>query len=167
VGGTLAELPTAVKFSWVPLLTSLGVALAGLFFGWLVYRKVNSPAEDKLQIPLLKNKYYFDEIYSSLFVKPAYWISEQFTYLFMDRKIIDGVLHLVARFALFLGAFFRNYIDKPVINGLISDGTGYAVKASGNGLRKVQAGRIQYYMVVSMVVLVVFAVLYYFLMRGM
>jgi NADH-quinone oxidoreductase subunit L len=167
VGGTLAELPAAVKFSWTPLLTSLGVALGGLFFGWLVYRKVNSPAEDKLQIPLLKNKYYFDEIYSFLFVKPAYWISEKFTDLFMDRLIIDGVLHSMARFSLFLGNVFRNYFDKPVINGFISDGTGNAVKASGNGLRKVQAGRIQYYMVVSMVVLVVFAVLYYFLMRGM
>jgi NADH-quinone oxidoreductase subunit L len=163
VGGTLAELPAAVKFNWIPLLTSLGVALGGLFFGWLVYRKVNSPAEDKLQIPLLKNKYYFDEIYSFLFVKPAYWISEKFTDLFMDRLIIDGVLHSMARLSLFLGNVFRNYFDKPVINGFISDGTGNVVKASGNGLRKVQAGRIQYYMVVSMVVLVIFAVLYYFL----
>ena len=167
VGGTLAELPTAVKFNWAPLLTSLGVALGGLFFGWLVYRKVNSPAEDKLQIPLLKNKYYFDEIYSFLFVKPAYWISEKFTDMFMDRLIIDGILHSMARLSLFLGNVFRNYFDKPVINGFIADGTGNAVKASGNSLRKVQAGRIQYYMVVSMVVLVVFAVLYYFLMRGM
>jgi hypothetical protein len=37
------------------------VALGGLTLGWLVYRNVNSVVEDKLQIPLLKNKYYFDE----------------------------------------------------------------------------------------------------------
>ena len=163
VGGSLSQAPVAIPFNWVPLLTSLVVALGGLFFGWLVYRKVRSPAEDKLQIPVLKNKWYFDEIYNFLFVKPAAWFAEQFTSLFMDRTVIDGFLHSVARFALFLGNAFRNYFDKPVINGLIGDGSGAVVKASGSGLRKIQAGRIQYYMLVSVGVLVIFALLYFFL----
>jgi NADH-quinone oxidoreductase subunit L len=164
VGSTLAEHPEGVEFSWIPLATSLFVALGGLGLGWLVYRRVESPKQDFLQIPLLKNKWYFDEAYDFLFVKPAYWVAEKFTYLFMDRKIIDGLLHLAARFSLFLGHAFRNYFDKPVINELIGDGTGNLVKASGNGLRRIQTGRIQYYMVASMVVLVLFAVLYYFLL---
>jgi NADH-quinone oxidoreductase subunit L len=164
VGSTLSQLPEAASFSWIPLTTSLLVALGGLFLGWLVYRKVKSPAEDKLQIPLLKNKYYFDEIYNFLFIKPAAWMTEQFTYRFMDLKVIDDlILHNVARFSLFLGNAFRNYFDKPVINSLVGDGTGAVVKASGSGLRRIQAGRIQYYMLVSLVVLVVFALLYYFL----
>jgi NADH-quinone oxidoreductase subunit L len=167
VGGTLADLPKAVEFSWMPLVTSLGVALGGLFFGWLVYRKVKSPAEDKLQIPLLKNKYYFDEIYNFLFVKPAVWVSEQFAYMFMDRTVIDGFLHSVARFSLFLGDIFRNKIDKPVINEFLADGTGNVVKASGSGLRKIQTGRIQFYLVASVAVMVIFALLYYFLIGGM
>jgi NADH-quinone oxidoreductase subunit L len=167
VGSTLAELPAEVEFSWIPLLTSLGVSLGGLLFGWLAYRKVPSPAEDRLQIPLLKNKYYFDEIYNFLFVKPAYWVAETFTSLFMDRKVIDGFLHSVARFSLFLGHVFRNYFDKPVINEFLGDGTGKVVKVSGSGLRKIQSGRVQYYMVASVVVLVIFAFLYYFLRRGM
>jgi hypothetical protein len=41
------------------------------------------------------------------------------------------------------------------------------VKASGRGLRRIQAGRIQVYMVVSMILLVLFAVVYYFLVGGM
>jgi NADH-quinone oxidoreductase subunit L len=167
VGGTLAELPKAVEFNWVPLITSLFVALGGLFFGWLSYRKVTSPAEDRLQIPLLKKNYYFDEIYDFLFVKPAYWVSETFTFLFMDRTVIDGFLHSIARFSLFLGHAFRNYFDKPVINEFFGDGTGKAVKVSGSSLRKIQAGRIQYYMVASVVVLFIFAFLYYFLKQGM
>ena len=120
-----------------------------------------------MQIPVLKNKWYFDEAYDFLFVKPAYWIAEKFTSLFMDRTIIDGFLHGVARFSLFLGHVFRNYFDKPVINEFMGDGTGNAVKASGSNLRKMQAGRIQYYMVASMVVLVLFALLYYFLVGGL
>jgi NADH-quinone oxidoreductase subunit L len=163
VGGTLAELPKAVEFSWVPLVTSLCVALGGLFSGWLTYRNVSSAKQDFLQIPVLKNKWYFDEFYDFVFVKPAFWIAEKFTSLYMDQTVIDGILHAVARFSLFLGHAFRTYFDKPVINEFFGDGTGNAVKASGSNLRKIQAGRIQYYMVASVAVFVIFALLYYFL----
>ena len=166
VGQTLAELPEELAFNWIPVVTSLFVALGGLFFGWLAYRNVTTPAEDRLQIPVLKNKYYFDEIYNFLFVRPSIWISEKLTF-FMDQIVIDGFLHSLARFSLFLGHAFRNYFDKPVINEFFGDGTGKTVKASGYGLRKIQAGRIQYYMIVSILLLVVFAFLYYFLRIGM
>jgi NADH-quinone oxidoreductase subunit L len=167
VGGTLAQAPEAVAFNWIPVATSLVVALGGLLCGWLVYRNVSVPTEDHLQIPLLKNKYYFDEIYAFLFVRPAGWIAEKFTSVYMDQIVIDGFLHSLARFSLFLGHAFRNYFDKPVINEFIGDGTGRTIKASGSGLRKIQAGRVQYYMVVSIVILVVFAFIYYFLKLGM
>ena len=166
IGGTLFEVPEAVPFSVWPLLTSLGVALGGLFIGWLVYRKVKSPKQDFLQIPVLKNKWYFDEAYNFLFVRPAYWVSETFTYMFMDRAIIDGILHTFGRVALWLGSFLRNYFDKPVINEFIADGTGNIVKKAGSSLRRIQVGRIQSYMLVSLVVVVLFAVLYYFLIGG-
>jgi NADH-quinone oxidoreductase subunit L len=167
VGGTLAEVPRAVIFSAVPLITSIVVTLGGLLLGWLAYRRVEKPDQDFLQIPVLKNKWYFDEIYNFLFVKPAAWVAEQFTWLFMDRKIIDGLLHSVARFSLFLGHFFRNKIDLPVINQFVGDGTGNVVKASGWGLRKIQAGRVQYYMIASMVILVIFALLYFLFTGGL
>ncbi len=163
IGPTLAEVPEAAPFSLWPLLTSLCVAVGGLFFGWLVYRKVKSPKQDFLQIPLLKNKYYFDEAYDFLFVRPAYWIAETFTYLFMDRAVIDGILHTVGRAALGLGSFLRNYIDKPVINEFIGDGTGSVVKKAGSSLRRMQVGRIQAYMIASLTVIVIVAVAYYLL----
>jgi NADH-quinone oxidoreductase subunit L len=139
------------------------VSLGGLFVGWLVYRNVQSPEKDFMQISVLKNKWYFDEIYNVIFIRPATWVAEKFTSLYMDQKLIDGILHSVARLSLFMGHVFRNYFDKPVINELLGDGTGNMVKASGSGLRKIQAGRIQYYMLVSVVVLVIFALVYYFL----
>ncbi len=166
IGGTLSHHPKAVEFNILPLATSLGVALGGLLLGWLVYRKVKSPEQDRLQIPLLKNKYYFDEAYNFLFVRPAYWISETFTYMFMDTKVIDGILHSLGRVSLWLGGFLRNYFDKPFINEFIGDGTGSVVKKAGRSLRFIQAGRIQSYMLVSFAMIVLFVVLYYFLIGG-
>ena len=51
-----------------------------------------------------------------------------------------------------------------VINELIGDGTGKVVKAGGLRMKRMQTGRIQSYMIVSFVVLLLFALLYYFLM---
>jgi NADH:ubiquinone oxidoreductase subunit 5 (subunit L)/multisubunit Na+/H+ antiporter MnhA subunit len=82
----------------------------------------------------------------------------------MDQKVIDGFLHGVARFSLLLGHAFRNYFDKPVINEFIGDGTGSVVKTSGSELRKIQAGRIQYYMIASIAMLVIISLLYYFIL---
>ena len=166
VGETLAEHPEAIRFNWIPLLTSLAVAFGGLFLGWLVYRNVSAGEADPLEKPLgpvyslLKNKYYFDELYDFIFVRPAYWISRTFTYLWLDRRIIDGFLHGVARVAYSLGGLFRNYIDRPIVNGF-GDFVGESVKRLGRGARFIQTGRIQQYMVMALVI--AFGTLFYYL----
>jgi NADH-quinone oxidoreductase subunit L len=170
VGGTLAEEPEALAFSWIPLLTSLLVALGGLYFGWLYYRNIKNTAEDKLQIPVLKNKWYFDEAYDFLFVKPVIWLSEVFTSQWIDKGVIDGLfLHSFGKATGFLGAAIRNYIDLPVINGFFGDGSSEVVKWTGRNLRPIQTGRIQQYMALSLVVLVVVggALVYYLYQLGL
>jgi NADH-quinone oxidoreductase subunit L len=165
VGGTLAEVPETIAFSWVPLLTSLVVALGGLYLGWVTYRSVNSPAEDRLQIPVLKNKYYFDEFYDQVFVKPAYWFAENVVYKLMDQGIIDGVLHIFGPLTDRLGSFIRNYIDLPVINRFFGDGSADVTYWFGGKLRAVQTGRIQQYLMFALVVFIAIgAVLYFFLL---
>ncbi len=164
VGSTLAEIPAAAPFNIVPLLTSLTVALGGLLIGWLVYRNVQTAKEDFLQIPVLMNKWYFDEIYDFIFVKPAYWFAESFVYKFMDKGVIDGSLHMVGRVTTTIGSTIRNYFDLPVINRFFGDGTSIVVKWIGNKLRPIQSGRIQQYMLVTMLVLLVLAGLLYYLL---
>ena len=53
---------------------------------------------------------------SFLFVRPAIWLADVFTSEWMDRGVIDGTLHAIGRFFLWLGSFFRNVIDLPVWN---------------------------------------------------
>ena len=168
VGATLLKEPEAMAFSIWPLLTSLLVALGGLTLGWLVYKDIKAGQTDPLEKPLaglypiLKNKWYFDELYGLIIVKPMNWVSEVFT-PWMDRTVIDGILHSVARLALFIGFVLRNYFDKPVINELIGDGTAN-VFWQGQNIRYIQTGRIQSYLIGTVgVILVIAALLYYFL----
>jgi NADH-quinone oxidoreductase subunit L len=170
VGGTLAELPPVLEFNWIPLLTSLVVALGGLFLGWLVYRNVTdeNPELDPMKKalgfvhPLLKNKYYFDEAYQVIFIKPLIWFSEVFVSKWMDKGVIDSILHIFGPATGGLGSFIRNRFDVPFINELIGDGSANATYWVGKNLRPIQTGRIQQYLILSIVVLFVVGGLVYF-----
>jgi NADH-quinone oxidoreductase subunit L len=168
VGGTLLEHPEVIPFSWVPLLTSLVVSLGGLALGWWVYRDYKAGAVDPVKKALgpvhtvLKNKYYFDELYDKVFVQPAYWLAATFTSLWMDRKVIDGVLHWFGHITGVIGNFLRNAIDKPIVNGS-GDFVGEGTKKLGGTFRTIQTGRVQQYMILALISMVFFsAVFYYF-----
>jgi NADH-quinone oxidoreductase subunit L len=154
VAGTLMHHPAAVEFSWFPLITSLVVALGGLTLGWLVYRNVKQGSEDPLKkvlgpvYTLFENKYYIDELYQAVFVKPAQWFSEKVVYELMDRKLIDGFLHGVAQVTFWLGTQFKGKIEIPVIDNGAKWVAGLTHK-SGERLKKIQTGNIQQYMIAA------------------
>ncbi|MFH1186457.1 MAG: NADH-quinone oxidoreductase subunit L [Chloroflexota bacterium] len=163
VGSMLGEVHE-VGFNWIPLLTSLAVALGGLALGWLAYRNVTSPAQDALQVPVLKNKWYIDEVYAALLIKPVTWIAKRLVYEIMDREMIDGFLHLFGKGTAAIGSGLRNLIDKPVINAFLGDGTANVVQRTGRNLRPIQTGRVQQYMLVSLLIVLMVAGLTYFLL---
>jgi NADH-quinone oxidoreductase subunit L len=172
VGGTLLEHPEALAFSWVPLITSLAVSLGGLTLGWLVYRNTRAGAKDPVEGALgatiyrwLKNKYYVDELYQVVFIRPAGWIAETFTSKWMDRGVIDGFLHWLARASIAIGAFFRNVIDKPIINGPPDRLSEWVRDQIAPAMRYIQTGRIQQYMVLALLSLAVFSALFFFLLQ--
>ena len=146
--------------SYVPLLTSLCVSLGGLLLGWLVYRKSAKGQPDPLAVALpgihkvLQNKFYVDEVYSLIFIRPAIWIAEKFSYLFLDKKVIDGAIHGIGKGSLWLGNALRSYFDLLVVNNA-GDLAGKGTRVTGATLRRIQTGRIQQYMVTAILVLVV------------
>ena len=147
----MAEHPQALPFAFPPLLTSLAVSLGGLGLGFLAYRNLPRGAADPLARwlgpvhVLLRRKYYFDEIYDFLFVRPAYWFGETLVYAWVDRKVIDGILHGVGRASLRLGSWLRRAFDLPVVNGF-GDFVGGTTKAAGRAFRVIQSGRVQAYL---------------------
>jgi len=75
--------------------------LLGLFIAWLFYiRRTELPARlARAHRPLhllLLNKWYVDELYEVILVRPAKWLG-RCLWLEGDGRVIDGALHLVAR----------------------------------------------------------------------
>ncbi len=161
-----------VAGSSIPLLTSLLVSLLGLYVGYMVYRKVDAGAEDPLRRPLgawyawAQNRYGIDALYHTLFVRPAVWLSEVFTYQILDKKIIDGILEGIARGTLGLGSLMRRFIDVALVNRA-GDLTGSGVRGLGGEMRKAQTGKVQQYMLLAVLLTVlVGAVLFFILVRA-
>jgi NADH-quinone oxidoreductase subunit L len=157
----------AASHSLTPLFTSLVVALGGLTLGWLVYRRTPAGASDPLQRALggfymvLKKKYYFDELYHLIFVRPSIWLSEVFTYRFVDKAILDGILDGIGKLGLWLGGILRNAFDLPVVNGT-GDAIASGTRGLGGMMRRVQNGRVQQYMILTVMAIVIFGVIFFY-----
>jgi NADH-quinone oxidoreductase subunit L len=153
VGQTLLEIPAVSPFNVMPIILSIAVALGGLFVGWLVYirRPLAAGAVDPLKkvlgplYTLFENKYYFDELYEVVFVRPSQWLARQI-YEVIDRGMIDGLIHFIARSTEWW-AFRNKDFDTRVVNGGVNsmvEGIGEA----SDSFKYVQSGRIQQYLAV-------------------
>jgi NADH-quinone oxidoreductase subunit L len=86
-----------LPWSWVPLIVSIVVALGGLALGWLVYarRPLEAGQTDPLVNTLgpahrfLNNKWGWDGLYNTVFIRPTVWFSERVAYEIIDKGIID------------------------------------------------------------------------------
>jgi len=88
------------------------VAVLGLLAAWWLY--IKSPETPKRWAQslrglylLLLNKYYVDEIYAALIVRPLLWISTNVLWHGVDEGVIDGVVNGSARVARATGGQLR------------------------------------------------------------
>jgi NADH-quinone oxidoreductase subunit L len=145
-------------------LLALGASLLGFVFAFTIYyRRALDPAEAKEQFPavylMLANKWYFDALYSVVVVRPAVIIAWAFR--FFDLKVIDGIIHGVAAATLNF-SWFDGWIDNRIVDGLVNllARTTYGVGAS---LRNVQTGYLRSYVLFLVLAAVaIFALLSYF-----
>ena len=148
--------PEKPPFSWWPVLTSFGVALGGWYLGWRLYWRepVKAGEEDPitriLPAPIyntLMNRYYMDDLYKAVFVNPAQWFSRVVVSNFIDRGIIDGFIHLIARVSNWIGDFLKLF-NLWLIDG-VGDGIPQGIGRFGVWLRRVQTGRVQQYLILA------------------
>jgi NADH-quinone oxidoreductase subunit L len=125
---------------------ALGVVMVGLIFATLMYlRKVLDPADAAAQFPavyqFLQKKWYFDELYSAVVVRPsvvlALWAR------WFDTNIIDGFVHLLGKGTVLI-SFLSGMGDRNIVDGLANLIAGVC-QGIGNRLRGLQTGYIRNY----------------------
>ena len=141
---------------------ALIVAVAGTLLAYVLYgTKTVNLDEMKKQLAgvhrFLAEKWYFDELYDALFMKPMHQVAAFCAWI--DRTIIDSVLHGSAKLMVLVSQWDR-MIDESLIDGLVNL-SARATFSVGRSLRVVQTGHLrQYVMFIVVGVVVLFAVLF-------
>ena len=91
---------------WILMTVATIVALGGIFFGWTRYAKKPDLQESKGFGKVLENKWYVDDLYNSVIVKP-YKSFAGFLYKTFDTKILDGMVNGVGRLVKYGGRQMR------------------------------------------------------------
>ncbi|MET0800079.1 MAG: NADH-quinone oxidoreductase subunit L [Actinomycetota bacterium] len=150
----------AVFVPWIAVLATAG-ALLGLAAGYALYKERRAP--DPLQAPLgrvwnvLENRYYIDEFYMRDIVRPVRdtWSAGV---NWFNQVVLDGVVNGAAVLAR-TGAQAIAWFDRTVIDGvvnLVGEGAG----RTGNVLRYLQTGNVQWYAVALFVGVISLAVVF-------
>lgn len=132
----------------------MSVLLAGLgiYSGWLLYgkRPLQLGEPDPLAARLgplwtfLQNKWYFDELYDFLVIRPLLRLTR--ACFRFDQRIIDGSVNFVGYFWI-VWSRISGFVDKWVVDGLVNL-VGITTRALGDALKLTQNGLAQTYMLV-------------------
>jgi len=127
-------------------LMALLMVIFGLAFAWVLYSKrLLDPADARDQFRgvyrFLTHKWYFDEVYSALLVRPALTVAG-WARVF-DTYVIDGFVNWLGRFSV-QTARLSGSIDRGIVDGLVNV-TGNALYATGAWMRTLQTGYLRSY----------------------
>jgi NADH-quinone oxidoreductase subunit L len=120
----------------------------GWFFAMVLYKDAKStvPATLKARFEgiwtVVYNKYYVDELYAAIVLKPSVGIARAFSRF--DGTVLDGIVNFAGAVGRFLGRLDAA-IDKYVVDGLVN-AVGNAFLGMGRAFRNIQTGRIQTYL---------------------
>jgi NADH-quinone oxidoreductase subunit L len=157
----------ATGFDLAALLPGVAAGLLGILLAYRVFypERASQAERDRLEIPLLypllRHKYYLDDLYWHGVVAPirgpiarlVNWINDY---------IIDGVINGAAGFTTWLARLVYQGLDQRGIDGIVH-GVSMAADSAGGSLRRLQTGRVQQYaagFLAGMLILVVAIVIF-------
>ena len=143
-----------VGFNASVMLISVAMALAGIGLGYLIYgrKPLVAGQRDPLERmgivwTVLRNKYYIDEIYHATVIRGAIGLAN--VCFRFDSGIVDGTVNLVGKLTE-RWAHVSGLFDTYVIDGIVN-GVGRITSAVGQELRYIQTGRVQNYMIIVVI----------------
>ena len=154
----------------VTLMLTSSVVFVGLGLGWILYGNKSPSAEepDALEraVPpvwaALRDKLYVDELYGATVIAFYYWWAHVADWL--DRNVWGGAVDLIA-YAFRGWARLNRFLDTNVVDGSFDKGC--EELATGGGLlARVQNGRVQSYLRLLALAVVVLAAILFWSSRG-
>ncbi len=187
-GGVLGIKEPLEATAFNPLIagSSVVIALAGIGLGFLIYgwKPLKAGQRDPLAVlgpvwALLRNKYYMDELYGVVIAQKAGpegktgtvdsvrvqagwlirfvgWFS-RLCYAF-DKAIVDGLVNLAGLVGRVIGSISA-WIDHNVVDGVVN-AVGIITDMVGDGLKLIQTGRVQNYLLIAVTGAAIFAFLF-------
>jgi NADH-quinone oxidoreductase subunit L len=120
---------------WILVGLTTAIAVVAILIAWFRYRSYKEEQQSAVG-SFLENKWYVDEFYNSIIVKP-----------------LNG-----------LGAVINRYVERGTIDALVN-GVGRLVNYSGRQMRWLQSGQVGAYVLLMVVSMVLFFVLQFFLRK--
>jgi NADH-quinone oxidoreductase subunit L len=152
------------KFSVILAFVSVLIALLGIGASYAYYWLGAGPQRLAERNPaaravkhFLVMKYYLDVLYTDIIVgslkgavaNGAYWI---------NQNVIDNVLNYAGRGAIGLGRLTYEYVDQRGVDGVVN-GIATVTGEAGGEVRRVQTGRLQFYALILVLAVGLFALL--------
>ena len=165
---------------------SVVIALAGIVIGFLIYgwKPLVSGQRDRLAVlgpiwALLRNKYYMDELYGVVIAQkegPAgktgtvdsVRVQGGLLILFVgwfarlcaafDKFIVDGLVNLAGLLGRVFGTLSA-WIDHTIVDGVVN-AVGILTDMVGDGLKLIQTGRVQNYLLIAIAGAAIFAFIF-------
>jgi proton-translocating NADH-quinone oxidoreductase chain L len=128
------------------------VALAGLVLSaaFYAFNRLNPDDVRRQFAPLYRlfwNKWYFDELYNAIFVRPVMFFSKLVANF--DRQVIDGAIDNLARCVRWV-AGIDDLIDRYLVDGLVNVIAAWTWSI-GNSLRTLQTGKLRQYVMLIVI----------------
>jgi NADH-quinone oxidoreductase subunit L len=156
-----------VPFDYFVAGVSTVLAVLGLLGGWALYRNYRLGEAEPFErwlgpvFTLLKNKYYVDELYHLVIIRPVVWFANQ-VFNFDNRWVIDPLVNLAGRVGRLASEISLEF-DKIAVDSGMVEGTAKAFNAFGGWLRRSQTGRAQNYLLVVAVTVLLLLGFYLYL----
>jgi NADH-quinone oxidoreductase subunit L len=128
-------------------LAAFGAAMTGLLIATIIYLwRMLDPAEIKQAFRplyrLLWNKWYFDELYDAIVVRPAMFLGRQIAAF--DRRGIDAAIHASAWACRGVSTIFDAVFDRALVDGAVNSFASWTWDF-GLLLRRLQTGSLRQY----------------------
>ncbi len=131
-----------VAATWIAFSTALaGFMLATIIYAWRLLRPEEIKQQFKPIYAFLWNKWYFDELYWAVFVRPTLFFSNLVSKF--DRQVIDRVIDGSAKVVKRISNI-DDMIDRYLVDGLVNL-LAHWTFATGRSLRSVQTGKLRQY----------------------